>query len=94
MPVYSPEYGPVHSRIFRDPDEEKETKAISIEDTAYWFADSQGGCSVAFNRPCSRARVSRKYSGSHSLALNHLRFKGSDLAAQQARFIRPVSRKE
>jgi hypothetical protein len=42
MPVYSPEYGPVHSRIFRDPEEEKETKAISIEDTAYWFADSQG----------------------------------------------------
>jgi hypothetical protein len=44
MPIYSPEYGPVHSRIFKDPDEEKETKAISIEDTAYWFADSQGVC--------------------------------------------------
>jgi hypothetical protein len=42
MPVFSPEYGPIHSRIFRDPEEEKETKAISIEDTAYWFADSQG----------------------------------------------------
>jgi hypothetical protein len=70
MPVYSPEYGPVHSRIFRDPDEEKETKAISIEDTAYWFADSQGegcaGCLVFFSVVAEAGAAERRSSFSQS----------------------------
>lgn len=42
MPIWSPEKGKVGERIFNDPDEEKETKTISIEDTAYWFAENNG----------------------------------------------------
>lgn len=48
MPMWSPERGPYEKRIFREPDDEKETKAISIEDTAYWFADSQGESAAAW----------------------------------------------
>lgn len=29
-------------RIFRDADDERNTKEISIEDTAYWFAENNG----------------------------------------------------
>eukprot|EP00879_Flechtneria_rotunda_P012459 GHRR01013011.1.p1 GENE.GHRR01013011.1~~GHRR01013011.1.p1 ORF type:complete len:250 (+),score=53.22 GHRR01013011.1:278-1027(+) len=43
MPIWEPERGPVFGRVFRDAEEEKETKQISIEDTAYWFADSNPG---------------------------------------------------
>jgi len=42
MPFWSPERGPVGHRVFNDPDDERETKQISIEDTAYWFAENNG----------------------------------------------------
>lgn len=42
-PIWSPERGPVGERIFRDADEERDTKEINIEDTAYWFAENNGG---------------------------------------------------
>ncbi len=42
MPIWSPEKGTINSRIFREAEDEQATKAISIEDTAYWFADSGG----------------------------------------------------
>jgi hypothetical protein len=32
----------VGERIFRDADDERNTKEISIEDTAYWFAENNG----------------------------------------------------
>lgn len=43
MPFWSPERGPVGHRVFNDPDDERETKQISIEDTAYWFAENNAG---------------------------------------------------
>jgi hypothetical protein len=40
--MWSPERGGVGDRIFRDADDERETKEISIEDTAYWFSENNG----------------------------------------------------
>jgi hypothetical protein len=42
MPYWDPERGPVNTRVLRDAEEEKETQQISVEDTAYWFADLDG----------------------------------------------------
>jgi hypothetical protein len=42
MPIWSPERGRIGERIFNDPDDERATKTISIEDTAYWFAENNG----------------------------------------------------
>lgn len=42
IPIWSPERGQVGERIFRDADDERETKEISIEDTAYWFSENNG----------------------------------------------------
>lgn len=42
IPIWSPERGKVGERIFRDADDERNTKEISIEDTAYWFAENNG----------------------------------------------------
>lgn len=42
LPIWSPERGSVGERFFRDADEERTTKDISIEDTAYWFAENNG----------------------------------------------------
>lgn len=51
MPFWSPERGPVGHRVFNDPDDERESKQISIEDTAYWFAENNG--KEVGNKPCS-----------------------------------------
>lgn len=45
--MWSPERGQYTERIFRDADEERETKDISIEDTAYWFAENNGRQALA-----------------------------------------------
>ncbi|KAF8068209.1 hypothetical protein HT031_001895 [Scenedesmus sp. PABB004] len=41
-PMWAPERGGVGDRVFREAEDEQGTKSISIEDTAYWFADSGG----------------------------------------------------
>jgi hypothetical protein len=42
--MWSPERGQYNERIFRDADEERDTKDISIEDTAYWFSENNCEC--------------------------------------------------
>lgn len=44
VPMWSPERGQYNERIFRDADEERDTKDISIEDTAYWFSENNCEC--------------------------------------------------